>query len=100
MAVITPNCLEKITLRFCFSRSKTISFFSLQFISSSCRSVAGTIAFAFLRVGERLGTRQSVDIPRNQQKLWNVRTNMADAYEGVSRGSLKLKGVADGGVKK
>ncbi|KAJ7386470.1 Protein fam32a [Desmophyllum pertusum] len=25
---------------------------------------------------------------------------MADAYEGVSRGSLKLKGVADGGVKK
>ena len=30
----------------------------------------------------------------------NARTNMADAYEGVSRGSLKLKGVADGGVKK
>ncbi|XP_068676710.1 protein FAM32A-like [Montipora capricornis] len=25
---------------------------------------------------------------------------MADAYEGVSRGSLKLKGVADGGAKK
>ena len=30
------------------------------------------------------------------------RTNfkMADAYEGVSRGTLKLKGVTDGGVKK
>ncbi|XP_058966022.1 protein FAM32A-like [Pocillopora verrucosa] len=25
---------------------------------------------------------------------------MADAYEGVSRGTLKLKGVTDGGVKK
>jgi len=28
------------------------------------------------------------------------RDNMADAYEGVTRGSLRLKGVADGGVKK
>ena len=36
-----------------------------------------------------------------QRSLRYVRTNnMADAYEGVSRGSLKLKGVADGGVKK
>ena len=29
-----------------------------------------------------------------------VESNMADAYEGVSRGSLKLKGVTDGGIKK
>ena len=36
-----------------------------------------------------------------QSSLRYVRTNMADAYEGVySRGSLKLKGVADRGVKK
>ena len=28
------------------------------------------------------------------------RDNMADAYEGVTRGSLRLKGAADGGVKK
>lgn len=30
----------------------------------------------------------------------SVASKMADAYEGVSRGSLKLKGVADGGIKK
>ena len=37
---------------------------------------------------------------RSTQAQFGKKINMADAYEGVSRGSLKLKGVVDGGVKK
>ena len=37
---------------------------------------------------------------RSTQAQFGKKINMADAYEGVSRGSLKLKGVVDGRVKK